>query len=289
LDFSDAINTSDELVQLAIMRLRENVQTHPDDTELKIKLANAYRKAGDLEAALMTCQALLKQQPEHAFAGNLAAVLSGKTIEGLDWGNVQPVPFRRVSNFIDNDRQQLIWEIIREAQRKFVASTIGDDTLDPEIRKSLVIHENDLSSVSSWFIESVLSELVHHWGRLGVQSFKPSKTEIQLTSHHHGEFYKLHRDNSDEGKCEHRRVTYVYYFFREPARFKGGDLILFDRNTQDGSPSGTFTRVNPVHNSILFFPSDFYHLVSPVCSDSDDFEDGRFTVNGWLSDGLSDV
>jgi len=289
LDFSDAINTSDELVQLAIMRLRENVQTRPNDVELKIKLANAYRKAGDLEAAVSTCQALLNQEPEHPFARNLAAVLSGDTVDGLAWGDVQPVPFRRVANFIGSDRQQLIWDRIREVEQKFIASTIGDDTLDPEIRKSLVIHEDDLSSVSFWFVEKVLSEVANHWGRLGIQSFKPLKTEIQLTSHHHGEFYKLHKDNSDEGKCEHRRVTYVYYFFREPARFQGGDLILFDRNTQDGSPSGTFTRINPVHNSILFFPSDFYHLVSPVHSDSYEFEDGRFTVNGWLTDGLSDV
>ena len=75
-------------------------------------------------------------------------------------------------------------------------------------------------------------------------------------------------------------MTFVYYFHRQPRRFSGGDLLLFDTDPEQDACGAKYTRIAPSHNSILFFPSACYHQVLPVvCESSDDA--GRFTLNGW--------
>ena len=36
------------------------------------------------------------------------------------------------------------------------------------------------------------------------------------------------------------------------------------------------------NNSLVFFPSDYFHEVLQVHAHGDAFENARFTVNGWL-------
>ena len=54
--------------------------------------------------------------------------------------------------------------------------------------------------------------------------------------------------------CSGRRLSYVYYFHRQPRPFRGGDLLLYDTDRQAGNfEMGVFTRIEPLHNSIVFF------------------------------------
>ena len=43
-----------------------------------------------------------------------------------------------------------------------------------------------------------------------------------------------------------------------------------------------FTQIVPLHNSLVIFPRDAYHEITPVKCNTHDLLDGRFTVNGWL-------
>ena len=78
-----------------------------------------------------------------------------------------------------------------------------------------------------------------------------------------------------------RKLSYVYYFYRDPRPFAGGDLLLYDATDAGRKPRAAFSRIDPTRNSIVFFPSDCWHEIIPVAC-GDEPEDGRFTVNGWI-------
>ncbi len=124
--------------------------------------------------------------------------------------------------------------------------------------------------------------------RLRMEPFRIARLEIQITRSGEGEYFKLHSDNAHES-LRSRRVTFIYYFHREPKAFIGGALRLFE-SRYDGvtwQPTQRFVDIEPRQNRLLVFPSFLMHEVLPVSVPSDAFEDGRFTVNGWLHDGGS--
>ena len=80
------------------------------------------------------------------------------------------------------------------------------------------------------------------------------------------------------GECDR-----LYFFHPEPRRFSGGDLLLYDADAETNAcPFKAFSRIVPLRNSIVFFPSRALHQVAPVTCDTDDFESGRFVVNGHV-------
>jgi SM-20-related protein len=51
-----------------------------------------------------------------------------------------------------------------------------------------------------------------------------------------------------------------------------------------GDPAGqTFIDIEPVHNSLLVFPSWAPHEVMPVSCPSQRFMDSRFAINCWVN------
>jgi hypothetical protein len=61
-------------------------------------------------------------------------------------------------------------------------------------------------------------------------------------------------------------------------------LRFFNRTTTDARKIGddAYVDVEPRHNSIIFFPSEYMHEVMPVICPSREFVDSRFTINGWV-------
>ena len=112
--------------------------------------------------------------------------------------------------------------------------------------------------------------------------FPVTALEIQLTASNHAEFFRVHTDNNDD-EVRSRELTFVYFFHREPRRFAGGELRVFDTVRTDGvpTPAKRFQLVYPLQNQIVFFPSPYLHEILPVICPSREFADSRFTVNGW--------
>ena len=98
--------------------------------------------------------------------------------------------------------------------------------------------------------------------------------EIQLTSHNDGEYYKWHTDNGTLDTAT-RVITFVYYFYGQPKKFSGGELIIYQ---PDEEPAV----IDPANDSVVFFRSHTRHEVKAVTCPSQQFEDGRFTLNGWI-------
>jgi len=118
---------------------------------------------------------------------------------------------------------------------------------------------------------------------LGVEEFAVSWTEVQVTASNDGDFFHAHCDDAQE-LIASRRMTFVYFFHREPCQFEGGELRLHDtRKSGDQQVNaGSYERIVPRQNQIVFFPCSTLHEITPVHCRSRAFGDGRFTVNGWL-------
>ena len=103
--------------------------------------------------------------------------------------------------------------------------------------------------------------------------------EVQVSAYLAGGFYRPHRDGVDRWSNgpEVRRINCLYYLHRQPRPFTGGDLLL-----HDGEVASTFTRIEPLDNSIVLFPSRCVHEVTLVECDPGDFGAGRFTVNSFV-------
>ena len=118
---------------------------------------------------------------------------------------------------------------------------------------------------------------------LGIPWFPLTKVERQLTAHGRGGFFVPHVDTGD-ARVFGRRISCVYYFHQVPKRFSGGELKLYDTwVTPTGTTgAGTATTLEPIDNSLVFFPSDAFHEVCPVIPETDAFADSRFTVTIWF-------
>ena len=272
------------LLDQAETALRRTLALRPDDVPTLVRLGAVQRGKGDLAVALETYQRVTGLCPGHPEASWLGAVLSGSALpDGLAPEGTAPVPFVRMTDFLPRERcDDLLAEVVAERER-FVPAKVGDGEVDLDMRHALVAPPRIRRKVRSWFVprlrgvvESVLARLP------AVCDLGAYRVELDVTAHLNGHFFKVHRD-WNEKRTPHRRISYAWYFHREPRRFSGGDLLLSDtdRETERYVP-GAFTRIDPQHNSIVFFPSGCWHQITPVHGGGDDFGDGRFTVNGWL-------
>ena len=128
-------------------------------------------------------------------------------------------------------------------------------------------------------IRSVLPDVL---ARLGMAGLDRYRIEMGMRVYPGGGFYRAHTD-SPSGRHHPRPLSFVYFFHRRPRRFSGGDLLLYDTDVDTLScDSAAFSRIVPLRNSIVFFPSACWHQVCPVRCETDDFGDGRWAVNGHV-------
>ncbi len=173
----------------------------------------------------------------------------------------------------ENDNADLLNHALKH-EKEFKISGIGPGkAIDQGYRNSSSIHANRLREVES----VILTKLDGIYDQIGkVLSLElPSEWtyELHMTSHNHGQFYKPHKDTGSG--IRNRMVTFVYYFHSMPKKFTGGQLLF------PGNQPRPLV-IEPTNNSIIFFDSTLVHAVHPVNCPSLKFEDGRFSVNGWI-------
>jgi len=117
--------------------------------------------------------------------------------------------------------------------------------------------------------------------QLGMEEFAITRTEVQMTASNDGDFFRPHCDDAQELVAA-RRITFVYFFHREPRPFEGGELRLHDSLGGRHVSGGSYQTIVPRQNQIVFFPCSVLHEITPVECPSKAFADSRFTLNGWL-------
>ena len=177
-------------------------------------------------------------------------------------------------NVFGDRANRALHELALTKNGHFTASKTSPSKDYPDWRKSTVIYDNQLAGIKARIEAEIRARLPQVLTTLRLPRFDIDIFEIQLTSHNDGEYYHWHTDNGTPLTAS-RVVTFVYYFHGRPKGFTGGELVLF---ASDGQPM----TIEPVNDSMVLFSSRTKHEVKPVVCSSRRFEDGRFTINGWV-------
>ncbi len=196
-------------------------------------------------------------------------------------------PIKLIPNFVqidhffpEEDYNQLL-NIALKNQNNFIGSDVVNEA--ENYRKSYVLLPRYFPELQELLTSKILTLRPSVLEKLNIPMFLVSNLEMQITAHLDGGFYKIHQD-VDQGKIANRTLSYVYYFYREPKPFYGGELRLYPTTLQGNQVliQDQFIQVEPRNNSIVFFDSRLKHEVLPVYCPSQQFEDSRFTLNGWI-------
>lgn len=192
---------------------------------------------------------------------------------------VLPSPYVQMDQFLTAAEHQSLLQTAIQTESAFVPTQTTTDT--PDYRQSMILP--NLDGLADRIMERIEDVLPAVLSQLHLPAFQASEIETQLTSHNDGNFYKLHNDNGSPDTAT-RELTYVYYFYKEPKPFSGGELRVYDSKIENNFyvQADSFQTVDPRNNSIVFFLSRYMHEVLPVHCPSQQFADSRFTINGWI-------
>jgi len=268
--------TQPAVLQVWLSKVEVALTARPDDHALLRKRAGLLRGLGRLDEAARAYAALAEETPETDALAAVALTSTGG-----------PVRFVRLTGVLTAGEQQQLWQIVTAPDAHFVPARVGEGDklrLDPSKRISSLMETPD--ALRPWFLPRI-AELIEReqvLERLGLEPFPVGFRELQVTRHLDGGYYCCHRDaNGEGGPSAGRTLTYVYYFHQSPRSFSGGDILLFDHGADDKRSEGLeFTRLEPAHNSLVFFASDRLHEVTKVVCPGSGPLDGRWTVNGWF-------
>lgn len=108
--------------------------------------------------------------------------------------------------------------------------------------------------------------------------------EVAVTAFGDGDFLGPHIDDGRGFQPNGRVLSFVYWMYRRPRRFTGGELRLCGWAEHEGRiiPGPPAVDLEPGHDTLIVFPSATMHEVFPVHSDSDQFADARFAITGFV-------
>ena len=265
--------------------LRRMLAVEPRNAAALARLGDLERRRGDFAAALTAYRRLLAVAPDDAEAAWLVAVLGGDRLPAAPSAG-RAAPFVRMTDFLPTaSRDRLLRDVLAARERFAPAKIRGVNArivLNREIRDALVLDDPTTRDIGSWFVPKLRAVLPEVLWRLRMEDLDPGRIETEVTVHLNGGFYAAHRDDGVLGNARYRIVSCVHYFHRAPRPFTGGDLLLHDAGRAEGSPAGVFSRIEPLPGSIVFFPSERLHEITPVVCGAE-FGDGRFTVQNWVS------
>jgi len=197
-------------------------------------------------------------------------------------GPVIPSPYVQMDDFLTSAEQQQILSYALQHEADFIPSRVT--TNEPGYRSSSVIDRRDQAEeFSPFFVNRLKAYFPYILRAFNIAPFPAGEIETQLTAHNDGHYFKIHPDNGDE-QTSGREISYVYYFYREPKAFSGGELRLYDGRVNNGAyvPAESFNLIEPRNNRLIAFPSRCQHEVLPIRCATGAFADSRFTVNGWI-------
>jgi len=103
--------------------------------------------------------------------------------------------------------------------------------------------------------------------------------EAQVSNYDKGQRYDWHID----GAYNKRIISLVYWFFKEPKKFKGGQLGLSNSPVYNGKmieKNGDVLEIEPENNMAIVFSGTSAHCVmSTSCKDK---EYSRYSANIWI-------
>lgn len=291
---------SDGLLERAEAALQRTVTANANDATAWCRLGDVRRSKGQLAEALDCYRRAASLRPNDPRTAWLVALLSGNALpEPPAHGHA--APFARQDGFLPPERCQALLDLAVASRAHFApaivnvlpepmdalvppplqrrpaaAANSANGWVDPSRRKALIVDARiTQADIRPWFEPLLRHAFADALPRLGLGGPHAQRIEIGMSAYLGGSFFAKHKDNG--ASASHTRLaSFAYYFHRRPRRFSGGDLLLHD---DDGR---AFTRIEPAHNSIVFFPAACLHQITAIEGDLHDFRDARFVVHGGV-------
>jgi len=269
-----------DLLNKAELSLFQKLKNAPEDTTLLVNYAEICRCCGYLEKASETYRRLAQLEPDHPTALYFAALFENSEPPVLS-PEIQPkpVPFVIIPDFLQPEEHQRLLDFTLDHERLYVKAKTGINapSYNPALRNNLYGSKTptEIKKQFRSLISGVLPDLLR---KLRIPPFEVDKISVMLTATLGGQYYRNHIDKKNS-QPPHRVLNCVYYYHKEPKAFSGGDLLMHDTNLKDlQTPGNRFTRLSPQNNCMAVFPADYYHEISEVVGDPDDFSSARFAV-----------
>ncbi len=171
-------------------------------------------------------------------------------------------PFLIVDNFYNKEEQKLIWEELNFHKDNFVVDE-GTDNRGVAIDnngKSIAnlsriyldeLYENkrEQSNILHCYQKLFTDDIINKYKdkTLAARTFETTNVDWSQVSYYEN-------NNNYEEHFDQFMHTCLVWFYKEPKRFTGGDLIFTDLNET----------VKCKHNRMIIFPSYYYHKVNKV-------------------------
>jgi Rps23 Pro-64 3,4-dihydroxylase Tpa1-like proline 4-hydroxylase len=187
-----------------------------------------------------------------------------------------------VDDFLTPDERRELYDWTVANERRFKPGAVTSD--DPSYRHNRVIVDFGRTPHSKLIENRLLIYYPLFIRRLDLALEPLKRVESQLTAGNDGDYFRAHADGGADRGNGSRYLTCVYYFFRRPRGFAGGDLRLYDSASEGEGLvlSDSFRDIDAIDNRLVVFPSDAIHEVLPIRCPSGAFTDSRFAVTGWL-------
>lgn len=271
-------------------QLEGRLAAAPRDPQAWRALGDLHRRRGDFAAALQAYRTLGNLEG-NAMARWLVAVAGGEELPDAPQG-VCPLPFVHMTKFFTPAQRERVLRLIRERPEAFGNAEVlvdGKGAVNPETRASMRAYRKATAEVRRWFMPKLRRLLPRVLDRLQIE-LSPSSFEMTVNAYGDGGFFTAHNDATPLPNGCVRLVSYVCFVHEEPRGFDGGELLLYDscRESRQWSRA-SFSRIDPIGNSAIFFPSDGYHEVLRVNCGSDAMADWRCTVSGHCRRPVGDA
>lgn len=244
-------------------------------------LAHIHRRRGDLAAARAEYERLHCMGNRAPGVEQFHAVFGERAVPprqpAIDFA---PAPFVQFDDFLGPQQNQALYEYAVARQSIFHPTEVQSADLYEKQRQNLVTYE--VGPAGALMRERIADKLPCICQRLNMAAIAIEFIQLKIGAYLGGDFFKAHQDNGENHP--NRLISFVYYFNREPKPYRGGDLLLYDSRFSPRAYVRTvFTRIIPRNDSIIFFPSEYFHEVTPIETDTQDFASSRFTLAGHVT------
>jgi Rps23 Pro-64 3,4-dihydroxylase Tpa1-like proline 4-hydroxylase len=284
MKFEKSIYMQESLLPLVLKKLQQKHELNENEPKILFKLLKTFRMLGRLDEASVICKKILGDH-ENLETQRILSILEGLIPYDDDSLNSSPPPYVHIENLLDADQQELIWDELESQYPKLKAAEV-ESSKTSLYRRSQVLYSDNLQRIRPWFLKKISEKIEENFARLEQTPYSSFEKEFQLTQSAEGDYFKAHKDAGEgrPGKDSTitRKTTFIYYFFKKPQLFEGGDLLLFDHDQNHSETSRNYTRLQPINNSLMLFPSDRIHMVTPVRMKDIIPMHGRVTLNGWF-------
>ena len=185
-----------------------------------------------------------------------------------------------IDDYYSKKELDLIWDELNFITKKNVlysGSQIESGAAKDELGNSLksnysIFLDNVYDSRNISNILTVNRKLFDQWNYITkntnhwfYQNFECYSDFTLISYYENGDYYDFHKDRAG--------LTSLTWFYKEPKKFKGGDLYFSNEN-----------KINVLNNRMIIFPSMIPHRVSPVFVEKNDLDQklGRFCITQFL-------